>query len=162
MSEDIYIRRFIHHSRAQGVKDKTDSELTQMALEWMETYKNPKLAAMERFPKKEIRRKNAEDGFFPILREVCHAFGASVDDASKHIETEDWRNIRGISCWIAIHDYDIRPHTPIREILGMANNGMVRHAEYRASRMLNESVLFAEKLIQVREELSLVPLNQVR
>ena len=160
MGTDIYVRRFIEQSRKQGVPaDTTDTELAEMAMEWHDKQSNPKLAAMEQYPKKELRRKNSEDLFLPILRETCHAFGLEVSEANKCHETEDWRNIRAISCWIAINDCDIRPHTPIRDMRGMKNNGMVRHAEYRASRMIEESVMFAEKLISVREGLGMEPLT---
>lgn len=161
MGTDIYVRRFIEHSRKQGVSaELTDTELTEMALDWIEKQSNPKLAAAEQFPKKELKRKNSEDLFLPILRETCHAFGMEVSDAGHCHDTEDWRNIRAISCWIAINDCDIRPHTPIRDMLGMKNNGMVRHAEYRASKLMSDSVIFAEKLFAVREGLGMKPLTR--
>ena len=153
MEKDIYKRRVREALKKKGL-EVCDTKLDLVVDEYTEKGIPPSVAVMKGFSLKDLKHGMAQKKFEPILAECCESFGLSIEDA-KTGYTKDWRNLRSIACYIAVEKLDIRPHTVMRDMLGLANNGMVRHKVYRANRLLDENVLFAEKLLEIQSNLDL-------
>jgi len=129
----------------------TEAEIQSEAERMREKGVPPSIAVTKVFTDMYYKRKHAEEKFPKLLNEVCHSFGLEYADAAD----KDLSDIRSIACYIAVERYDLRPHSVIREYLGLSSNSMVNHSLYRATKQMDKSVIFAEKLNEVLSNLGL-------
>ena len=145
LEQDTYTRRFNEKAgRLKNVEPCTESIIENYRLGGY----TPALAVSEYYGKMRVKTKDAEAKFKVILDVVCEVYGfdpAGISDG----DSMDWRDIKSISCVIAVLDQDIRPHTVIRKALYLKYNSMVNHyvgrSEKRADRIKYHNNLAASR-----------------
>ena len=123
LEQDIYTRRFNEKAgRLKNVEPCPESTIEKYRLG---SY-TPALAVSEYYGKMRVKTKDAEKKFKVILDVVCEVYGFDPDGITDG-DSMDWRDVKSISCVIAVLDQNIRPHTVIRKALYLKYNSMVNH-----------------------------------
>jgi hypothetical protein len=145
LEQDIYTRRFKAKAESKGYSTEgLETEIEAFRLAEV----TPSLAVAKQFSKMRLKTQDAEEQFQNILESVCEVCG--LDPSG--IETGDsneWRDVKSISCVIAVLDKDIRPHTVMRKALGLKYNSMVNHYVDR-SKKREELIMYHNNLKAAR------------
>jgi len=149
LEKDIYDRRFRQQMEKKGMT-ATEAEIEKASNEMRSKGIPPSIAVTKVFTDMYYKRVEAEQQFPIVLKATCDSFGIAFDEA----DSSDLTDIRSIAAWIAVNRLDLRPHTVIKEHLGLSSNSMVNHSVYRADKRMDKSVMFAEKLNQVLANLN--------
>lgn len=146
LEPDIYERRF--KEKAKSLGHTSDGE-EEAIMQYREDGIAPALAVSKHYSKMRLKTLKSEKNFDEILEVVCQSSGVTLDEV-KDTDTQIWRDIKSISCVIAVKDKDIRPHSVMRKALGLKYNSMVNHYFERASRR-DDSITFQTVLVNSRK-----------
>lgn len=151
MKKREYKKRLKYQLRKAGIK-LTDKEVNS-AVDKYHGKQSPSIAIRELTPPSTLRTENrakAVKAFTPILNACKEAF--DLDDVDLRGEiTKNITDLRSIACQIAHTDMGIEPTVVISEMLYLTTPAMVYHAASRGVKKEVESVIFKEKLDEIRE-----------
>jgi len=123
LETDIYTRRF--KEKAKSLGHNPDGEESAI-LQYRDNGVTPALAVSKHYSKMRLLTIESEKRFNEVLEVVCEQAGFELHEVYD-TDTQDWRDIKSISCLIAVQDLDIRPHSVMRRALGLKYNSMVNH-----------------------------------
>lgn len=136
-----------------------DFEMTEEQLEDAATkYLNklpPSLAVKKLKPKSTLRadrRKKAKKDFGLVLDECLETFNLEEPDLDVTADeiTNDIRDLRSMACQLAV-ERKIEPMIYVAETLYLTTPAMAYHAAKRGRELEEKSVLYKEKLDEIRE-----------